>query len=188
MSSSSTVKTFWCEPTGLFRHSICVMSDGPCGLCSARKVVADCVDYAHELPRLYDDGIGWPRSCDSCGTWLADPRRSSGSAEYYSGAPDGEIYVARELPPGALWDAEWWGNPGPDGITLCVMLPNGLKWMPDSPPSGRRGETPWTRTGDPRSGTVTVHPSIAAGRSDQPHYYHGYLTNGELVALGDSRA
>ena len=84
-------------------------------------------------------------------------------------------------PVGAMWDADWFagetGSHGlnysrnPDGIVLCVRCPGG-DWMVDGPSSSNGS---WSRTGTVPN--VTVTPSIL-----QPTY-HGWLRNGELVAV-----
>ncbi len=108
--------------------------------------------------------------------------------------------------PGAMWDCDWLraggvdrGFTGPDGITLCVKLPNGHDWLVDSQagnctmpqprkPGGGfvRTHYCWCRHGDPRKGCVTVDKvgatcqagagSIVAGD------YHGFLRDGWLTA------
>jgi hypothetical protein len=80
-------------------------------------------------------------------------------------------------PPGAMWDASWMpqGWRGPDGRCLTVRCPNGLDWHIDGvASSGGR----WSREGEPP--LITVNPSIAIGRPDDPEFYHGWLHGGSL--------
>jgi hypothetical protein len=125
-------------------------------------------DVAHDDPR-------WPRVCGTCGVAFRDEDHWQHNVErYFKGAPDGKLYTTRTMPPGAMYDATWWGVKGPDGITLAVVLPpdGGYNvWHPDSPSSS--GGV-WTRTGTiPR---VTCTPSILTPS------YHGFLTDGKLVS------
>lgn len=115
--------------------------------------------------------------------------------------PDGREMVNAELPPGAMFDADWLHEslPMTDGITLMVVLPNGCHWSPDS----RAGNCTrpedndhccWVRRGDPRTGMVHVERrpgddtcsaganSIASLPGDDPHHYHGHLKAGWLTA------
>lgn len=83
--------------------------------------------------------------------------------------------------PGAMFDSKWYpGCPvGPDGIALTVRLPNGMDWRPDGPATGGGS---WVRTGDPRQpATLSITPSIAAGKPGSHEYYHGHLTAGVLT-------
>ena len=87
----------------------------------------------------------------------------------------GELYTRNDLPPGAMFDADWDAGafaPGPDGLWLMVRLPSGEDWAVDLP--AQNSNRPWTRTGKPP--TVTARPSI------QTPKYHGFLTAGVLVA------
>jgi len=94
----------------------------------------------------------------------------------YSGSPDGKLYALndKDLPPGAMWDAPWFGASGwvaSDGKSLVVQLPSGTAFPIDAP--SHDGER-WTRTGTPPN--VSVTPSInEVGR------YHGNLTDGVLT-------
>jgi hypothetical protein len=82
----------------------------------------------------------------------------------------GEEMTLRKARIGAMWDASWYLEKGPDGLSLVVRLPDGHDWHVDGPASNGGG---WTRTGDaPR---ITVRPSILTPK------YHGWLTDGQLV-------
>ena len=117
---------------------------------------------------------------------------------------DGREMVASELPPGAMFDAEWLHAdiPMSDGITLMVVLPNGVHWSPDSR-AGNCGSPDdkehccWVRRGDPRTGLVHVDKghlergelsctagagSIASLPQEDEHHYHGHLHHGMLTA------
>ncbi len=113
----------------------------------------------------------WPTSC-SCGYAFrpADEWQHNLDRQFRR-VDTGERFTIRSAPAGAMWDAKWWNEPGPDGITLCVKLPDGCDWMVDGPASnGGR----WTRTG-------TV-PNISASPSILTDRYHGFLTGGVLVS------
>lgn len=124
-------------------------------------------DIPHDDPR-------WPKVCNVCGTpFLDEDHWQHNVRRLYRGAPDGKLYTLRNCPPGAMWDATWWREPGPDGITLVVALPpNGGDdhWMVDG--SANNGGK-WTRTGTiPK---ITARPSILTPK------YHGFLTDGFLI-------
>jgi len=110
----------------------------------------------------------WPRVCHVCGyQFREEDHWQHNVSRLFKGAPDGRLYTTRNAPPGAMYDATWWNHPGPDGITLAIVLPpqgGDDIWMPDD---GR-----WTRTGTiPK---VTCSPSILTPR------YHGWLRDGFL--------
>lgn len=192
------VQTFWCEPAepALYRHEmILIARERRCvasawGLCSARIVILDRTqEKRQEIPPEGDPR--WPAECDRCGTSFddADLMRSMGFDRYFAGSPDDEIRTLGEMGAGAMWDAEWMSRAGGDGISLVVRLPNGMDFMPDGPASNAPGKLPgWDRTGDPRKPeTLTVRPSIGSGKAGDPGWYHGFLTDGVLVACGDSK-
>lgn len=104
-----------------------------------------------------------------------------------------------DLPPGAMWEADWMGEQyrvNGDGPVLVVVLPNGGEWMPGSRSSNctRRdedhdcwcvhGEAPnlhVDKTPEPgRSTCLAGGGSIASGSGHRR--WHGFLHNGELVA------
>lgn len=92
----------------------------------------------------------------------------------------GAIYDARWLR--EREDSQWMGVPlkkYADGLSICVITPDGV-WVIDGPSyDGKQHHPcPWTRTGDPsKPETFSVTPSI-----NFPGRYHGWLTNGRLIA------
>jgi hypothetical protein len=110
----------------------------------------------------------------------------------------GEILgTYRDLPAGAMWNAHWMPSAERtvDEGYICVRLPNGHDWSPDSPSSNctRRGEDHdcWCRHGEPPNLTVDKSPEPgrstceagagSIGSGDAADYWHGFLRNGELV-------
>lgn len=85
-------------------------------------------------------------------------------------------WPVRDLPPGAMFDAQWLPWKGPDGLSLSVSLPpdepdgHNHVWHVDGP-SSSGGH--WTRTGTPPN--ITASPSILTGK------YHGFLQGGVLT-------
>lgn len=160
--------------------------------------------------------------CEHCGELIPDVRWSRGVSGLYrlpdvkSWAeewPAGTMIPLRLAPVGAMWDAVWlkrddggdFGYTGPDGIALCVKLPNGWDWLVDAQASncdrdqhtgegGRfvRSHSCWVRRGDPRSGWVHVtkgdvpDDTCKAGAGsiwvdkDGPRDWHGFLHDGIL--------
>lgn len=184
----SRIECFWTEPTdmvlrSLRRYNGSRKCQGRLGYCNVELEIGTEVEPLD--PRGYlgrgDDAVPhgdprWPKHCPDCGRPFAEGDDWQHNVDrLFRGAPDGKLYPADKLPPGAMYDAKWWNHPGPDGITLTIMLPNsdGLVadiWHPDTPSKDGR---PWTRTGKiPR---VTCTPSI------QTSSYHGFLTDGYLV-------
>ena len=200
---------FWTERTdrairSLRRYSL---SDSEHGYCSASVPIGE-----HELvtsddfegalgivrPAEYEGDERWPTNCADCGRLFATDFDGDGISRLngqdnwqvnqepiYQRADTGERWPMKELPPGAMFDAEW--NPdawtGPDGISLAVMLPLQAwrhPWLADGP-SSSGGH--WSRTGDPRNPpTLTVTPSIFANSPKAwPDGYHGFLQNGILT-------
>lgn len=179
------IECFWLEPTDTGRADLRrYAGEQPCpgsyGYHNASVEIGDLPfpitedgilgygkdDVAH-------DDLRWPKICNGCDyAFLEGDNWQHNVQRLYRGAPDGKLYTSRTMPPGAMFNATWWNEPGPDGITLAVVLPpNGGDdiWMPDVPSKDGR---PWTRTGAiPR---VTCRPSILTPR------YHGFLTDGKL--------
>lgn len=135
--------------------------------------------------------------CERCGRPIPEIEWYSGSDTLYrlpgvkTWSEDfaaGIMVPLDVVPVGAMWDAHWLagdsgedrGYTGPDGISLCVKLPNGHHWNVDSeasncdrpqrvpidPPEVRgpvtsttrfqRSHYCWRRTGDPRLGICDV--------------------------------
>jgi len=120
----------------------------------------------------------WPLACVHCREELPPTAcRQIWPDVLFSGAPDERLYTRRDMPPGAMYDAdeyhaftEWCG---PDGRSIVVVLPDGTSWQVDAPPA--KGDTGWTRTGEPP--LLTVRPSV------QTPTYHGYLIEGVLSSV-----
>lgn len=184
----SRIECFWTEPTDMVRRSLRRYNgDRKCpggfGYCNASVDIG--VEQEPPDPRgllgrgaddLPHDDPRWPKHCTACGTAFEDGDHWQHNVNrLFKGAPDGKLYPAAELPAGAMYDATWWRHPGPDGVSLTVMLPNpggrhADVWHPDTPSKDGR---PWARTGTiPR---VTCTPSILTPS------YHGFLTDGWLV-------
>lgn len=132
-------------------------------------------------PVIAKDDPRWPKTCAACAYVFTDDDPWQHQYERYWKRADGtgtELWTMHNVPPGAMWDAWWWPDEHrasrPDGMVLCVQLPNGRYWMIDGPASnGTPGEIGWTRTGV--APKITATPSILAGD------YHGWLRDGVLV-------
>lgn len=116
------------------------------------------------------DDPRWPTVC-SCGYEFkyTDTWQLLWHAVYVDSA--GTEYQIGNLPPGAMFIADWLPDTwrGDDGLCLCLQTPGG-QWVIDQPDKhGGR----WTRTGTPPN--VTATPSIIAND------YHGWLRDGVLV-------
>lgn len=137
-------------------------SDHPGSLASYEDVAPP-----HDDPR-------WPTSCEACGYQFTDSDHwQVFQSLLYTRGDNGELCTLRDAPPGAMYDASWYPEKGPDGIALCVCLPPGGGddyWHVDGPSRNGGG---WTRQGKPPR--VTAQPSILTPR------YHGWLRDGYLV-------
>lgn len=115
----------------------------------------------------------WPKKCERCEYLFQDQDEWQVNGEQYWEATDGQKWVLRELPPGAMF----WGDWGPQikvHPALHVMLPDkaaasSTPWCIDGTATGGGY---WERTGEPPN--ITVKPSILSGE------YHAFLTNGVL--------
>lgn len=122
----------------------------------------------------------WPKAC-ACGypfhpedNWQVNVDR------LYAGAPDGKLYILRDLPPGAVWRCTWMedikDNPYANawGEVWAVQLPCMVEFLIYGKSQDGRG---WNVSGElPR---ITVSPSILLqGGKDQA--YHGYIVDGVI--------
>lgn len=136
------------------------------------------------------DDARWPAACEGCGRSFGpnDNWQLSCTTEYRN-IVTRETFALGAAPPGAMWDAGWMGEPwrGPDGIVLCVVLPNGGQWLVDGRASNCTKPTDndhacWVRHGDPRTAPVTVDKNgltcDAGAGSIQSGDYHGFLRGG----------
>lgn len=197
-----TIQCFWLEKTLRARrslrryHSSDVRCSGPMGYHDAMVTIdevpvrkkweyGDAIvqDYAGaDDVDAFKDDPRWPKAC-SCGYEFKKTDRWQIFFDDVMKRNDtGEEISLRDAPPGAMWDAWWygvdssWTNPQrPDSVCLMLKTPGG-DWYVDG--RSRQGGF-WTRTGDPRSNppTVTATPSILI----EP--YHGWLRDGKLVAV-----
>lgn len=127
-------------------------------------------DDDHETPP--HDDPRWPTKCDDCSYLFTPDDQWQVFREVIYVRDTGATMTLRDCPPGAMYDAFWYPEKGPDGRALCVALPPGGGmdfWHVDGPSKG--GGT-WTRSGEPPF--VTANPSILTPR------YHGFLRNGWL--------
>lgn len=113
----------------------------------------------------------WPSVCDHCSyTFEPTDEWQLFQEMIFVRKDTGEEMTLRDCPPGAMWDASWYDEKGPDGKSLVVRTPGG-DWHVDGEAKGGGG---WTRTGEVP--LLTVTPSIL-----QPSY-HGWLREGFLVS------
>jgi hypothetical protein len=117
----------------------------------------------------------WPIRC-TCGYVFKETDQWQTVQDEIYEAPDGQKYTTnfRDAPPGAMWDAlhlkDIW--PGPDGMSLCVVLPSGEHWCIDSP--SRTGGF-WDRKDKGIPPRISPTPSIQSSR------YHGFLVDGTFT-------
>lgn len=131
-----------------------------------------------------DGDPAWPSSCDCGMPFSADDRYQQWVESLWAG-PDGTLTTIRDAPPGAMWDAWWISQKGPDGLALMVKCPNGAQWAIDGQASNctmpdDQEHRCWVRHGEPPNITVGKDgPTCAAGAgSIQAGDYHGFLRGG----------
>ena len=134
----------------------------------------------------------WPGKCDACDYVFApNDEWQVYFEQYHRRADTGEVLTLKAMPPGAMWDAEWWRDStgrgsGPDGLSLHVKLPDGSTWFVDGPASNcTRKDVPhncWVREGDPPNVTIIGGANICGvgGGSIMTPQYHGFLRHGWL--------
>lgn len=179
----SGVSCFWMEDVRIARYRLRryageAKCSGPHGYHNAMSpVVAETPEdpeknYSGTRPPVIErQDPRWPSAC-SCGYAFSDGDAWQVFADaLYRRADTGELVTREGAPAGAMWDASWWPEKGPDGVCLTVKLPDGTEWMVDCPSTN--SETPWQRVGKPPR--VTARPSILTKG------YHGFLTDGVLV-------
>lgn len=138
------------------------------------------------------DDPRWPTHCEYCHQPLPENTTYQVFVErIYRRTDTGELMLLRDAPPGAMWDAWWYGecSKGPDGRSIIVKCPpDGWEWLIDGPASNctMKGDTVhrcWVRHGEPPNLTVDKNGvTCAAGAgSIQTPKWHGFLRNGELV-------
>ncbi len=129
-------------------------------------------DDDHEIPP--HDDPQWPSKCDDCDYKFQDADQWQLFHDVIFVRKDtGATMTLRDCPPGAMWDADWYPEKGPDGLSVCVSLPPGGGhdyWHVDG---YAKGGGKWTRTGTVPN--ITANPSILTPR------YHGWLRDGWLV-------
>jgi len=133
----------------------------------------------------------WPKEC-ACGYVFKPEDDWQLFCESIWESETGEQWTLRDLPPGAMYDADWihgrdnWC--GEDGKALQVILPNKHVWHIDGPCINcTRPNDPhkcWVRHGTPPVLTVDKNGNTcsAGGGSIQAEDYHGFLRDGVLSA------
>lgn len=186
----SIVHCFWLEDTAKLRRAFRrYAGDNKCpgkyGYCNGHAPLDEIdwpvktmiesftSEFPHTDPR-------WPTKCDDCGyTFLETDNWQIWTSRLYRRNDTGEITTLEDCPPGAMWDA-WWmeghhrGRQAvpTDKLYLVVKLPDGVHWTVDGPSTG--GGPGWVRTGTVPK--ITARPSILTEK------YHGFLTDGLLIA------
>ena len=127
-------------------------------------------------PRFPHDDPRWPPRCECGYEFAATDNWQVRYEQIYSRSDGGGECTLHDAPVGAMYDATWYPEKGPDGRSLMLVLPDSRPgihsvWTIDLPASGGGH---WTRTGEPPR--ITVRPSILTPG------YHGFLTDGVLAS------
>jgi hypothetical protein len=126
---------------------------------------------AFEIPP--HDDPRWPTKCAECAyEFKPDDEWQLFREVVYVRKDTGAEMTNRNCPPGAMYDAVWYPEKGPDGRAIIVALPpdGGDDWWHVD--GYAKGGGKWTRTGEPPN--ISVTPSILTPR------YHGFLQGGVL--------
>jgi hypothetical protein len=146
-----------------------------------RYGIADFAYPGHDDPR-------WPSRCECGYEFTAGDAWQEWEDRLYRRADSGALVTLRDAPPGAMWDANWYGRKGPDGRCLAVKCPNGDDWIVDSRASNctmpdDNEHRCWVRHGEPPRITVDKNGNTcqAGGGSIQAGGYHGFLRDGAFT-------
>lgn len=201
--------TYWMDPTGVSRVGLRRYSLRSGGATCGTGVHSAVAWLDLEVPSrparkppgrpTFDaDDSRWPVTCAACAYVFRDEadfdERQVWTEPIYQVAGTGELRALHNelhppdiasAGPGAMWDADWFPEHwrGWDGISLMVRCPRndgagaGSDWPVDMP---SQGGGRWARSGDPKTGRVTVSPSISIGTPGEPGAYHGWLQDGVL--------
>lgn len=163
----------------------------PIGEAPARWTETGRRSYCAPEREEYADDPRWPAQC-ACGeAFRADDTAHVFADLVYRRADTGAELTLREAPAGAMWDAVWRLEKGPDGRSLMVRLPDGHDWCVDGRASNctlphddehrcwlRTGEAPRITVGKSAPGQRTC---AAGAGSIATRGYHGFLRDGRLV-------
>jgi hypothetical protein len=140
----------------------------------------------------YEGDERWPATAP-CGYVFAEEDEWQVFTKRIYTDADGNAYTLNELPPGAMYDADWCPWKGPDGRSLVVILPNGHGWCIDHQANNctipedvaQKQHHCWIRHGEPPNITVDkngITCQAGAGSILTPKW-HGFLRNGYLVEV-----
>jgi hypothetical protein len=151
---------------------------------SGKPSDGDILGFAFDDPR-------WPTHCVCGMAYLDEDQWQVFKERIYVRKDTGAEMTIHEAPPGAMWNADWWPKPGPDGKCLVVRCPDGHEWMIDGRASNCTDPDDdehfcWVRTGTPPN--ITVSKSVpgqktcrAGGGSIATPGYHGFLRDGSFT-------
>lgn len=220
------LKCFLLEPTAKVERRLrrYVFSDERCPGSNSYHHANAFLDYVQadgpqDIGRSLDaesakEFSGWPTKCSVCDYEFQPGDSWQVSTDHvFRRAETGEEFTLNTAPPGAMWNAYWFVTRdhewvGPDGKSMEVVCPNGVRWNIDSRAnncdspcencgapwnkhdydkcSGYKDAKPhkcWIRHGEPPLLTVDKDggPTCGAGAgSIQAGDYHGFLRHGEF--------
>ncbi len=187
------IQCFWCTPLELAEESLRrYRGSGKCpgqyGYHNASVLIGEvpypASDYNGQGGPNFDRADPrWPEKCDYCDYVFEEKDEWQHNLEriYCEATLDGQLvpggrrFGLRNAPWGAMWDARWHWEKGPDGRCIYVQTPCG-EWCIDS--RCNKSHKPWQRSGTPPR--ITARPSILIGGSTPERQYHGWLTEGVL--------
>lgn len=142
--------------------------------------------FAIGAPIAKDDPR-WPEECSYCREpFQVDDPYQVHVEGLWAGSPNGELVTLRNAPAGALWNAEWFPERGPDGRSLCLQLPGGSAWHIDGPSARQLADVTAPRFAPGRPAAwqrwgavpkITVTPSVLTPG------FHGVVKDGYLESV-----
>jgi uncharacterized protein YndB with AHSA1/START domain len=125
------------------------------------------------------DDARWPKTCECGYEFTADDRWQRNDRRIFR-LPDGTEFAlwgsfGKVAPPGTMIRATWYDKHAEQpGESWLISLPDGGEWITTQRASGGGH---WEVTGT--APAITASPSIW---HNQPHGWHGWVRNGELVS------
>lgn len=202
------IKCYFLEPTNFYRKTVRRYSYRQSEeiLCPNRQpwvhdaelLIADKFESLEQLSSGHTaeiDQLTFPTKCDHCDYLFApEDERTVNNKIYYKRSDNGELVTMHDAPPGAMWYCPWYEgfyrSQDSDPKNVLVVKTPGGDWVIDSRASNctRKDDNIhfcWIRTGDPRTGNITVHKngntcSAGAGSILQDSY-HAMLQDGWLI-------
>jgi len=174
----SSTPCFWLEPVNQVRVSLrrwrrvapCLNGDR---VCTAKTPILQ-VEPGPTVQWARNDWR-WPTRCASCGfPFNASDYHRTMHEPLYRRQDTGAVMTLSEAPPGAMWAVN--GPQGPDGLSVCLLLPDDTVWHVDRTPASNA--RPWKRIGSLPN--ITVRPGVVTATG-----WQGSVTRGAIITTDE---